>query len=70
MSKSVKDLAQQYSDLTALADKLQNRDQLSPAAMQILAGILARISMLELQLYGEADIYCRTKRNENAEAPF
>lgn len=70
MSKSVKDLAQQYADLTALADKLQNRDQLSPAAMQTLAGILARISMLELQLYGEADIYCRTKRNENAEAPF
>jgi len=70
MSKNITDLSRQYADLTALADKLQNRDQLSPAAMQTLAGILARISMLELQLYGEADIYCRTKRNENAEAPF
>lgn len=70
MSKSVKDLAQQYSDLTALADKLQNRDQLSPAGMQILAGILARISILELQLYGEANIYSRSRRNESTDAPF
>ena len=70
MSKNITDLSRQYSDLTALADKLQNRDQLSPAAMQILAGILARISILELQLYGEANIYSRSRRNESTDAPF
>lgn len=70
MSKNITDLSRQYADLTALADKLQNRDQLSPAAMQTLAGILARISMLELQLYGEANIYSRSRRNESTDAPF
>ena len=71
MSKNITDLSRQYADLTALADKLQSREQLSPAAMQMLANLLSRISILELQLFGQVNIYCRSRRNEQAEdAPF
>ncbi len=70
MAKNITDLSRQYSDLTALADKLQNREQLNSGTMQILASLLARISMLELQLYGEANIYSRSRRNESTDAPF
>jgi len=71
MTKNMTELSKQYADLTALADKLQNKDQLSAAAMQTLSGILAKIAILELMLFGEANIYCSSRRNEQADdAPF
>ncbi|NLD47399.1 MAG: hypothetical protein GX660_09400 [Clostridiaceae bacterium] len=70
MVKNMIDLSRQYADLVFQADKLQADSSLSPSTMRRLAGILARISMLELQLYGEANIYCRNKSNEDPKAPF
>lgn len=70
MSKNMTELASKYEELIHMADKIQSREMLSPASLQLLAGLLARISMLELELYGEAGIYGRNRRNENPKAPF
>lgn len=70
MSKNMNELAMKYEELIHMAEKIQSRETPSPASLQLLASLLARISMLELELYGEAGIYCRNKRYENAEAPF
>ena len=70
MSKNMTELAGKYEELIEMADKIQSRATISPASLQLLASLLARISMLELELYGEANIYCRNKSNENTEAPF
>ena len=58
----------QYAKLTELADRLQARHHLSPATVQLLAEILARISILELQLYGKTDIYCSSRRKAQTQS--
>ena len=62
MSKNITELTRQYQELIALADRLQARKHLTSAGLQILAGTIAKISMLELQIYGDSNIYCSSRR--------
>lgn len=73
MSKNITELTRQYQDLIAMADRLQSRKHLTPAGLQILAGTIAKISMLELQIYGDSNIYCSSRRKaqtQSVKTPF
>lgn len=73
MSKDITELTRQYQDLVATADRLQAMKNLSSPGLQMLAGIIAKISMLELQIYGDSNIYCSSRRKaqtQSVKTPF